>query len=243
MDAAPAGGMLAFWATADAVGRGAAALLIVMSIATWYLLLVKSLQVWRTRRHADRVVQAFWSAGDIGEGARRTQAAAADSPFTHLACALAAGMERRSAQATQPAHALNRDDYAASILRSALQQASRRLDAGLGVLASVGATAPFVGLFGTVWGIYQALAAIGFTGQATLDKVAGPVGEALVMTALGIAVAVPAVLAYNFVVRANRDIVRALDGFAQDLHGCVANPAGRMAQREPGNRADIRAEA
>src|SRR5690606_20436328 len=115
-------------------------------------------------------------------------------------------------------------DYAASILRSALQRAGRGLDSGLGVLASIGATAPFVGLFGTVWGIYHALVAIGFSGEASLDKVAGPVGEALIMTALGIAVAVPAVLAYNFLLRANREIARALDGFAQDLHACVTQP-------------------
>jgi biopolymer transport protein ExbB len=98
------------------------------------------------------------------------------------------------------------------------------------VLASIGATAPFVGLFGTVWGIYHALAAIGFTGQATLDKVAGPVGEALVMTALGIAVAVPAVLAYNYLLRAHRDVARSLDGFAQDLHACVLNSPRATAQ-------------
>ena len=104
------------------------------------------------------------------------------------------------------------------VSRAIALRSARELESGLSVLASVGATAPFVGLFGTVWGIYHALAAIGASGQASLDRVAGPVGEALVMTALGIAVAVPAVLAYNFLLRANRDVSRALDGFAQDLH-------------------------
>jgi biopolymer transport protein ExbB len=211
----------AFWSQADGVGKSTAVLLLVMSIVTWYLMLVKALRMWRIRRHAPKATQAFWAASDLEQAARRAQAVAADSPFSVLAVELASGMQQHSADVPGLSAALKRGDYAASILRAALQRASRQLDAGLGVLASIGATAPFVGLFGTVWGIYHALVAIGFTGQATLDKVAGPVGEALVMTALGIAVAVPAVLAYNFLLRANRDIARALDGFAQDLHAWV----------------------
>jgi biopolymer transport protein ExbB len=212
---------LGFWSQADAVGRITAVLLLLMSIATWYLLLVKSLRLWRVRRMAAPVMQAFWAAPDLERAAQQAQAVAPDSPFSALAGELAAGMRAR-ADESGLAGALDRAEHAASILRGALQRAARRHESGLGVLASIGATAPFVGLFGTVWGIYHALVAIGFTGQATLDKVAGPVGEALVMTALGIAVAVPAVLAYNFLLRANRDIARALDGFAQDLHACVA---------------------
>jgi biopolymer transport protein ExbB len=225
MDAAETAGAFAFWLQADAVGRSAAALLLLMSVATWYLLLVKLLQVWRVRRHAHAVMQAVWTAADLEQAARRAEAVAADSPFSALAAELAAGMRERAAAPSELSATLDRDDLAASILRRVLQRASRELDKGLGTLASIGATAPFVGLFGTVWGIYHALVAIGFTGQATLDRVAGPVGEALVMTALGIAVAVPAVLAYNFLLRANRDIARALDGFAQDLHACVSKPS------------------
>ena len=112
------------------------------------------------------------------------------------------------------------------------------MDAGLSVLASVGATAPFVGLFGTVWGIYHALIGIGFTGQATIDKVAGPVGEALIMTAFGIAVAVPAVLAYNFLLRAHRLIAAELDGFAHDLHAYLTTDARR---ESPGQMLDAAA--
>jgi biopolymer transport protein ExbB len=211
----------AFWSQADAVGKSTAMLLLVMSIATWYLMLVKALRMWRIRRHAPKVTHAFWAASDLEQAARGAHAVAADSPFSVLAVELASGMRQHAAAVPGLSAALKRGDYAASVLRAALQRASGQLDAGLGVLASIGATAPFVGLFGTVWGIYHALVAIGFTGQATLDKVAGPVGEALVMTALGIAVAVPAVLAYNFLLRANRDIARALDGFAQDLHAWV----------------------
>jgi biopolymer transport protein ExbB len=210
-----------FWSQADAVGKATAALLLLMSIATWYLLLVKTLRMWRVRRQASKVMQAFWAASDLEQAARQAHAIAADSPFSVVAVELTAGMRQHAAELPGLSAALKRGDYAASILRASLQRASRQLDGGLGVLASIGATAPFVGLFGTVWGIYHALVAIGFTGQATLDKVAGPVGEALVMTALGIAVAVPAVLAYNFLLRANRDIARALDGFAQDLHAWV----------------------
>ena len=116
------------------------------------------------------------------------------------------------------AESLDISEFVTRALRRAVQRSTARLDAGLTVLASVGATAPFVGLFGTVWGIYHALIGIGFTGQATIDKVAGPVGEALIMTAFGIAVAVPAVLAYNFLLRAHRVIAAELDGFAHDLH-------------------------
>ena len=210
-----------FWAQADTVGKATAVLLAAMSVASWYLLLLKSLRMWRVRRHAARVRRQFWAAADLDQAVERMQAVAADHPFTLVAGQLAAGLHSRTADPAALAATLDHAEHAASVLRAALQQVSRSLDSGLGALASIGATAPFVGLFGTVWGIYHALIAIGFTGQATLDKVAGPVGEALIMTALGIAVAVPAVLAYNFLLRANRDLARSLDGFAQDLHACV----------------------
>ena len=232
MDAPGALSVFGFWSQADGVGKGAAGLLLAMSIATWYLLLVKSIELWRVRRRGAQVVRAVWAAPDLEQALAQAQAVAADNPFTRLVAELAAGMRRRAAETPALAASLDGGEHAASVLRAGLQQASRKLEAGLGVLASVGATAPFVGLFGTVWGIYRALAAIGFTGQATLDKVAGPVGEALVMTALGIAVAVPAVLAYNFLLRAQRDIARSLDGFAQDLHACVLT-APRAAERVP----------
>jgi biopolymer transport protein ExbB len=222
MDAAQPLNALGFWSQADLVGRTAAALLLAMSIATWYLLLTKTLTLWRVRRQAARVIEVAWSAPDLEQAAQRAAAVAADHPCTLLLAGLAGGLDDATGVATLGA-SLDQGERAASLLRTGLQQATRRLDAGLGVLASVGATAPFVGLFGTVWGIYHALVAIGFTGQATLDKVAGPVGEALVMTALGIAVAVPAVLAYNYLLRAHRDFARSLDGFAQDLHACVTS--------------------
>ena len=235
MDAATLAGVLEFWARTDAVGKAAALLLLLMSVATWYLLLVKSLQLGRVRREAGRVTHAFWQAPDLEQAARQAREAGADHPFSRLAAELVAGLRARGDDEGGVGASLTREDRAASILRSALQRAGRTLDSGLGVLASIGATAPFVGLFGTVWGIYHALVAIGASGEASLDKVAGPVGEALIMTAFGIAVAVPAVLAYNFLLRANREVARALDAFAQDLHACVARPLEQAA----GSRAPL----
>ena len=229
MDAAAPLSALGFWSQADMVGRAAAVLLLAMSIATWYLLLTKTLALWRVRRDAAPVIAAAWAAADLDRAVQQAAAIADDHPCTLLLAELAGGL-RRAADTASLGASLEVAEHAASLLRTGLQQATRRLDAGLGVLASIGATAPFVGLFGTVWGIYHALAAIGFTGQATLDKVAGPVGEALVMTALGIAVAVPAVLAYNYLVRAHRDLARSLDGFAQDLHACVVKSPRAAAQ-------------
>ena len=224
-------GVLHFWMQTDAVGKATALLLAAMSIATWYLLLVKTLELRRVRREGDAVARAFWAASDLAQALRAAESAAPESPFGRLAADLAAGLQRRRAEGATLADALDPGEHAAAILRAGLTRASRPLAAGLGILASVGATAPFVGLFGTVWGIYHALAAIGFSGEASLDKVAGPVGEALVMTALGIAVAVPAVLAYNFLLRMQRDIARDLDGFAQDLHACAVQSARAAAER------------
>lgn len=205
------------WAQADAVGRTAVLLLGVMSIATWYLILTSSLRVLRIRRHADRVSDAFWAASTLEQALVQARAIAPDSPYAAIAAA-AANLGAGRTACARLSESLAASDHAKRVLRQAVQRASRRLDSGLSVLASVGATAPFVGLFGTVWGIYRALAGIGFSGQATIDQVAGPVGEALIMTALGIAVAVPAVLGYNFLLRANRLIAQDLDGFVHDLH-------------------------
>jgi biopolymer transport protein ExbB len=218
--------VFAFWSQSDPVGRSVLLLLAVMSIATWSLLLYKSVRLWSIRRTGARVLAAFWGASDLEQAARHAHAAGGENPFSELAAAVAPPAARPGQAPLALAVVLEPTDYTASLLRAALQRSARELEGGLSVLASIGATAPFVGLFGTVWGIYHALIAIGASGQASLDRVAGPVGEALVMTALGIAVAVPAVLAYNFLLRANRDLARALDGFARDLHAFAAHKAG-----------------
>ena len=240
-------GVLGFWTQSDAVGKLTAALLLLMSIATWYLIVTKTLQLWRTRRQAERALDAFWQAPELTQAVERMRATAPDSPFYALAAQGAAARAHHDRHVHGSlAESLDVSEFVTRTLRRAVQRASAGLDSGLSVLASVGATAPFVGLFGTVWGIYHALIGIGFTGQATIDKVAGPVGEALIMTAFGIAVAVPAVLAYNFLLRVQRVIAAELDGFAHDLHaylttGVRLGSANRLADVLPSAAGERRA--
>jgi len=239
-------GVLGFWAQSDVVGKFAAALLLLMSLATWYLIVTKSLQLWRTRRLGARTLEAFWQAPELAQAVDRMRAIAPNCPFYDIAAQGAAARAHHDQRVHGSlAESLDVSEFVTRALRRAVQRASAGLDSGLSVLASVGATAPFVGLFGTVWGIYHALIGIGFTGQATIDKVAGPVGEALIMTAFGIAVAVPAVLAYNFLLRAQRVIAAELDGFAHDLHAylttdmCIES-ANRLADRLPSTAGEQR---
>ncbi len=141
------------------------------------------------------------------------------SPIGRLAQQAIEATEHHQQHASKKlADACNQDEFVARVMRRVIGQESAKLETGLTILASVGSVAPFVGLFGTVWGIYHALVSISVSGQATLDKVAGPVGEALIMTALGLAVAIPAVLAYNALVRSNRNLLAQLESFAHDLH-------------------------
>lgn len=219
-------GLTAFWSQADGFGKSAALLLLIMSVMSWYLIIWKCWRTWHTRRYAQRAIDAFWQGEELAEAVAHMQLAAGDSPFTEAAAegANAAAHHARHAEGTL-ANTLSLSDFVTRALRRAITRATSRVESGLAVLASIGATAPFVGLFGTVWGIYRALASIGFTGQATIDKVAGPVGEALIMTAFGIAVAVPAVLGYNFCTRANRVILAELDAFAHDLHAYLTTGA------------------
>ena len=228
-------GVLGLWAQADTFGRATAVLLLLMSLLTWYLILAKSWQTWRTCRPAERAMRAFWEGESLAEAVAHMQIAAPESPFTQAAA------EAANAHAHHLRHAggkigeaLNLSEFMTRAIRRAITRAQARIDSGLAVLASIGATAPFVGLFGTVWGIYHALIGIGFTGEATIDKVAGPVGEALIMTAFGIAVAVPAVLGYNFLTRANRLILAELDGFAHDLHAYLTTGAKLPAHEKAG---------
>lgn len=231
-------GVLGFWAQSDAIGRSAALLLFAMSVASWYLIVTKAWQIWQARRQAQVAVDAFWGGSNLQEAIAHMQIAAPDSPFTRAASEGAnalAHCERPPAHherhvGSRLAESLDISEFITRAIRRAISRATAGLESGLTVLASVGATAPFIGLFGTVWGIYHALIGIGFTGQASLDKVAGPVGEALIMTAFGIAVAVPAVLAYNALTRANRVILGEMDGFAHDLHAYLATGA-RLASR------------
>jgi len=223
--------VLGFLTQTDAVGRGAALLLLAMSCAAWYLIVWKGWRTWSARRQAARAVAAFWAAGDLAEAVARMQLVAAHSPFTDAAS------EGAHAAALHARHIDGRASAAASLsesvtraIRRVVARTTTRFEAGLVVLASIGATAPFVGLFGTVWGIYHAMIGIGAGGGASIDKVAGPVGEALVMTAFGIAVAVPAVLGYNVLTRANRLLFAEFDAFAHDLHAYVTTGAKWVAR-------------
>jgi len=198
------------------VSIGVALLLLVMSVASWYLIIIKTFQSVRTRKASSQYIRSFWDAPSLQAAISEGQDA---TPVARLASqAVEAAEHHQRHAAKRLADACNQDEFIARAMRRSIGDESARAEYGLTVLASVGSVAPFVGLFGTVWGIYHALASISLSGQATLDKVAGPVGEALIMTAFGLAVAIPAVLAYNALVRSNRNLISQLDSFANDLH-------------------------
>ena len=207
-------GIANLWAQGDWVTRGVAVLLLLMSLASWIVILLKAWDVLRLRRHA-RAAQDFWRSEDFSAGLARL-GDDPDNPFRQLAQAAQEASAHHAQASLQDQ--LDRSEWITRSLRNHLDDCSARLQSGLAILASVGSTAPFVGLFGTVWGIYHALLSIGTTGQSTIDKVAGPVGEALIMTALGLAVAIPAVLGYNALVRGNKAVLHQLRRFAHDLH-------------------------
>lgn len=210
-------GFAHLWASGDIVSHTIAIVLALMSITSWYLILAKAAD-WFQMRQAARKLDDFWAARSFGEGVERLASKGGTNPFVQLAeqadhCNLQCETASDQLSARfDPAEQMERN------LRQQLSGTQAELESGLTLLATTGATAPFVGLFGTVWGIYHALVAIGISGQAALEKVAGPVGEALIMTAAGLAVALPAVFAYNAVARANRVILASLDAFAHDLH-------------------------
>lgn len=182
-------------------------LLGIMSVGTWYIFFMKFFEQSRILTQARTVEKRFWTSGTLAEGVDKLPK---NSMFRSIADS---GI--RASQGGTSLVGLN--DWIAMSLTRQLEDANSRLQSGIAFLASVGSTAPFVGLFGTVWGILQALISIGVAGQASIDKVAGPVGEALIMTALGLAAAVPAVLLYNYLVRRNKVINEKLRGFAGDL--------------------------
>ena len=208
-------GLAHLWSQGDIVTKAVALMLLAMSLASWMVILIKALDLRRYARQS-RSIESFWHSADFADGLSKLGTDPAN-PFRGLA------LEGREAAAHHNAQPQLHDTLGASewitrAMRNAIDESTARLQGGLAVLASVGSTAPFVGLFGTVWGIYHALLAIGTAGQATIDKVAGPVGEALIMTALGLAVAIPAVLGYNALVRGNKGVLFKLNRFAHDLH-------------------------
>jgi biopolymer transport protein ExbB len=209
-------GVAHFWSQADGVIRLTVYILLAMSVVSWFLILWKSWSWWRTRR-ASRQLDQFWSAKSIDEAIALIRPLDSEAVFVPVAAGGAAAAQAPAAEETLAAR-VDRSELITRALRQRINEAAARLEAGLTFLASVGSTAPFVGLFGTVWGIYHALLSIAATGTISIEKVAGPVGEALIMTAFGLAVAIPAVLAYNAFTRVNRLVLAQLDGFAHDLH-------------------------
>ena len=207
-------GVGALWSQSDAVAKAVLAILAIMSMGSWYVIVTKLLEQMRMGRQARAVDNEFWNAGTVQAGTARL---AEGSPFRFIADA---GM-----QATQKHDGLRGKvdfaDFVDLCIHRATERVQRRLSNGMSLLATVGSTAPFVGLFGTVWGIYHALTAIGVAGQASIDKVAGPVGEALIMTAIGLAVAVPAVLGYNWLLRRNITVMDDVREFSGELHSVI----------------------
>ena len=204
-------GLTSLWAKGDFVAKGTIIILLIMSVGTWYIFFMKYWEQSRVLNQAKTAERRFWSASTLEEGIDRL---GKNNIFRNVAERGQQAMTRQSGNAA----GMTQADWVSMSLQRAIDDENGRLAGGIAFLASVGSTAPFVGLFGTVWGIYHALIAIGVAGQASIDKVAGPVGEALIMTAIGLAVAVPAVLGYNLLVRRNKAINEKLRGFANDLH-------------------------
>jgi len=207
--------LASYWEQGDTISHLVALVLLAMSLVSWFFILSKAYAAWRIRRSAP-AVQAFWEAPSMQDGVAALTLADPEQVFLPLAQQGAAQLQ--TAGRPSLGGAMGHAAQVTRVLRVAIQASTNRLEGGLTLLASIGATAPFVGLLGTVWGIYHALANVSANGTVQIDKVAGPVGEALIMTAIGLTVAIPAVLAYNGFNRVNRLTLAELDAFAHDLH-------------------------
>jgi len=211
-------GFLHFVAQSDFVGKTLFAILIIMSLVTWYLILVKFVSNLRMRRRSADFLNKFWNSSSLEQVEDEIVTHGARDPFSHLTShAMHAQAHHAKFGATKLEESGANGEFVTRTMRKVIDEETAKLENGLTVLASVGSTAPFVGLFGTVWGVYHALVGIGLADGVTINRIAGPVGEALIMTGLGLAVAIPAVLAYNTFVRSNRVFLSRLDAFAHDL--------------------------
>jgi len=208
--------------------------LVVMSVGSWIYIVINGLQNFRITSRMERIIATFWETPSAADAVRYMEEQPASEPFSKLAldCAGAAAHHQRN-EGSRLVEALNRSEFIDRALRQAVARESSRLENGLTWLATTGSTAPFVGLLGTVWGIYHALIRIGASGESSIGAVAGPVGEALIMTAFGLGVAIPAVLAYNGFTRSNRKINTRFDEFAHDLHDFFAT-GSRVEGMSPG---------
>lgn len=207
-------GLGALWKTSDYITKTVLILLIIMSVGSWYITIVKVLEQRKMNKQADAAGQDFWKAPTVAQGAAALEEG---SPFRFIADAANNAVKKHSGLVGH----VPMNDWVSMNIQRAVDRVNSNAQGGLAFLATVGSISPFVGLFGTVWGILSALTAIGISGQASIDKVAGPVGEALIMTAIGLAVAVPAVLAYNWLVRRNKAVMDNVKAFGADLHAVV----------------------
>ena len=214
-------GIGALWRTSDLITKTVLFLLCIMSMGSWYLLAVKLLEQSKMIRQGRKVRKEFWAAPTVEKGISMLDG---DCAYLFIAKNGVDANKRHSGLMGQIPLA---DWINMSISRS-VEKVNGRMQSGLAFLATVGSTSPFVGLFGTVWGIYHALTAIGISGQASIDKVAGPVGEALIMTAIGLAVAVPAVLSYNWLVRRNKGIMDDVRSFGSDLYSVLLSTSSKV---------------
>jgi len=207
-------GLEALWKGGDFISKTVLVVLVIMSMGSWYIMITKLFEQTKLMKQAKQANKTFWNAPSVPQGIATLKAG---SPFRFIA---ESGM-----QATERHEGLlggiDLNTWVTMSVQRAMENVQNRLQDGLAFLATVGSTAPFVGLFGTVWGIYHALTAIGIAGQASIDKVAGPVGEALIMTAIGLAVAVPAVLGYNWLVRRNKSSMERVRAFGNDIHSVL----------------------
>ena len=237
--AEPAGGdgMLHFISQSDIVGKTLFGFLIVMSLTSWYLIFVKTFINIRIGMRSKKFLTEFWAASSLEQVENEIATHGANEPFAHLAIhAIHARNHHAKYGAVKLEEKGSTGAFVTRTIRKVIDEETARLENGLTILASIGSTAPFVGLFGTVWGVYHALVGIGLSDGVTVNRIAGPVGEALIMTGLGLAVAIPAVLAYNGFVRSNRVYLARLDVFAHDLFtflstGQQVSDSSNMARR------------
>jgi biopolymer transport protein ExbB len=208
-------GLDALWKGGDFVARGTLIILVIMSVGTWYIMIVKVWEQSRLFSAGKSANKSFWNAGSVQESVGKLKPT---SPFRYIAESGVSASEHHEGTLVEQ---IDLNTWVTMSMQRSVEAIQSRLQGGLAFLATVGSTAPFVGLFGTVWGIYHALTAIGIAGQASIDKVAGPVGEALIMTAIGLATAVPAVLGYNWLVRRNKSGMEMVRNFSSDVHSVL----------------------
>lgn len=219
-------GLEAMWKEGDMVAKVTLFILVIMSMGTWYIIITKCLQQGKIKRQGKEADRHFWEASNLDQAAENLNDA---SVYRFIA---EKGIKSTKNHGDTLLQRIDFNTWVNISISRAVDKIQSHLSGGLAFLATVGSTAPFVGLFGTVWGIYHALTAIGISGQASIDKVAGPVGEALIMTAIGLAVAVPAVLGYNWLTRRNKAVMEDVRSFGSDLHAVLLS-GENPAQHEP----------